>query len=75
VHIAEGAGGIVEAFMQHGHNEIDTARLYGSGSTEQILAELGWQKRGIVMDTKLYPNAGTALSKDDAYTHKPSNFS
>lgn len=23
------------------------------------------------MDTKLYPNAGTATSKDDAYTHKP----
>jgi aflatoxin B1 aldehyde reductase len=71
VHTAEDAGKIVDAFTEHGHNEIDTARVYGNGTTEQLLAELGWQKRGIVMDTKLYPNAGTAMSKDDAYTHTP----
>jgi aflatoxin B1 aldehyde reductase len=31
--------------------------VYGGGSSEEYLGELGWQKRGIVMDTKLYPNS------------------
>ncbi|KIW05386.1 uncharacterized protein PV09_03901 [Verruconis gallopava] len=71
VHTAEEAGKIVDSFTRHGHVEIDTARVYGNGSTEEILAELGWQKRGIVMDTKLYPTKGTPLPTDDAYTHTP----
>lgn len=72
VYTAEEAGKIVDIFQQHGHDEIDTARIYGDGTTEQILADIDWQKRGIVMDTKLYPVAGTKLSgKIDPYTHKP----
>jgi aflatoxin B1 aldehyde reductase len=61
----------LDVFQKHGHDEIDTARVYGNGSSESILADLDWQKRGIVMDTKLYPNAGSAMSQDDQYTHKP----
>jgi aflatoxin B1 aldehyde reductase len=71
VYTAEEAGKIVDIFQQHGHDEIDSARVYGDGTTEEILADIDWQKRGIVMDTKLYPNAGTALVQDDPYTHKP----
>jgi aflatoxin B1 aldehyde reductase len=71
IHTSEEAGKVVDIFQQHGHNEIDTARVYGNGSTEVMLAELDWQKRGIIMDTKLYPNAGTVMSKDDPYTHTP----
>jgi aflatoxin B1 aldehyde reductase len=56
VHTTEEAAKIVDVFQAHGHNGIDTARLYGNGTTEEILAELDWQKRGITMDTKLYPN-------------------
>jgi aflatoxin B1 aldehyde reductase len=37
-----------------------------------MLADLDWQKRGIVMETKLYPNAGSPLSQaSESYTHKP----
>jgi aflatoxin B1 aldehyde reductase len=62
----------VDAFTKRGHNEIDTARIYGNGTTEEMLSEMKWQDRGIVMDTKLYPTAGSMLdSGPNVYTHKP----
>ena len=36
--------------------QLDTARVYSAGTSEELLGELGWQKRGLVMETKLYPN-------------------
>jgi aflatoxin B1 aldehyde reductase len=70
VHTADEAAKIIHIFQQHAHNEIDAARVYGNGSTEEIVAELGWQKRGIVMDTKLYPTFGKPTVKDEQYTRK-----
>jgi aflatoxin B1 aldehyde reductase len=57
-------------FTERGHNELDTARVYGNGSTEEILAELNWQNRKLVMETKLYPNANSPFAQENAYTHK-----
>ncbi|KAK5691983.1 hypothetical protein LTR97_011154 [Elasticomyces elasticus] len=57
VHDLPTASAILDAFQKHGHSEIDTARAYGEGSSETMLGELDWQKRGIVMDTKYYPTA------------------
>lgn len=37
-------------------DQIDTARTYTGGTSEEYLGDLGWQKRGLKMDTKLYPN-------------------
>ena len=37
--------------------QLDTARTYAGGTSEEILGEVGWRERGLVMDTKLYPNA------------------
>jgi aflatoxin B1 aldehyde reductase len=47
---------ILDIFQAYGHNEIDTARFYAEGTSEQILGDLEWQKRGILMDTKFYPS-------------------
>ena len=58
MHDLKTASAILDAFQKHGHNEIDTARAYGEGSSETMLGDLEWQKRGIVMDTKYYPTAG-----------------
>ncbi|KAL3426958.1 Aflatoxin B1 aldehyde reductase member 2 [Phlyctema vagabunda] len=71
VHDLKVASEIIDVFQKHGHNEIDTARLYGYGSTEEMLAAIDWQKRGIVMDTKLYPNAGGPMAGAISYTHTP----
>ena len=61
----------MDVFQKHGHSEIDTARVYGDGSTEELLAELDWEKRGIVMDTKLYPTANGPMASSGSYSHKP----
>jgi aflatoxin B1 aldehyde reductase len=73
VHTTEDAGKILDMFQSHGHTEIDTARVYGNGSSEEILAALDLQSRGLIVDTKLYPNAGTPMSPGDQYTHQPSD--
>ena len=39
-------GAILDIFQAHGHTEIDTARYYGSGTSEEYLGELNWQDRG-----------------------------
>jgi aflatoxin B1 aldehyde reductase len=38
-----------------------------------MLADLNWQERNLIMDTKLYPNAGSAMNKGEQYTHQPSD--
>ena len=68
---------ILDIFQSHGHNEIDTSRIYGAGTSEEFLGKIGWQKRGLVMDTKLYPTAGKGLPGDlvrDQVTHTPEDL-
>lgn len=68
---------ILDVFQNHGHNEIDTARVYGGGSSEEYLGRLRWQDRGLVMDTKLAPTGSRSLTQQIArdglrlYTHDP----
>jgi aflatoxin B1 aldehyde reductase len=38
-----------------------------------MLADLNWQELNLIMDTKLYPNAGGAMDKGEQYTHQPSD--
>lgn len=49
---------IIDIFRCHGHNEIDTSRFYGSGTSEEYLGRIGWKDLGLVMDTKIYPTVG-----------------
>jgi aflatoxin B1 aldehyde reductase len=62
---------ILDVFQSHGHNEIDSARVYGEGSCEEYLGALDYPSRGLVMDTKLYPNArgSPVMLKGRGYTH------
>lgn len=57
VHDLNDAGALLNIFQKHGHKRIDTARIYGQGSSEEYLGELKLQERGLVVDTKLYPSA------------------
>ena len=57
-------------FQKHGHYEIDSARTYTGGTSEEYLGKIDWKSRGLVMDTKLYPNAvrkTEAMVPDDIY--------
>ena len=67
------AGQILDIFQSFGHNEVDTSRFYGDGSSEQHLAKLGWKSRGLVVDTKLYPTAGRHGSAEQ-WTHSPADL-
>lgn len=62
---------MIDTFQAHGHNEIDTARVYGGGTSEETLADLDWQSRGLTMDTKLYPVGRREMSAltSASYTH------
>ncbi|KAN0093303.1 NADP-dependent oxidoreductase domain containing protein [Tylopilus felleus] len=44
---------IIDVFFDHGHSELDTARMYVEGMTEQVLSQLNL--RGVTIDTKVYP--------------------
>ncbi|KAK7014904.1 GTP binding protein [Favolaschia claudopus] len=46
-------GEIISVFKSNGHKELDTARMYGNGSTEHWLSELDLGDCSI--DTKVYP--------------------
>ena len=50
-------------FQKHGHTEIDTARVYSGGTSEEYLGKIDWKKKGILMETKLYPTAVSIFLK------------
>ncbi|THX18513.1 Aldo/keto reductase [Aureobasidium pullulans] len=76
VHDLDTAGKILDIFQAHGHNEIDTARAYCEGTTETMLGDLDWQKRGLVMETKYYPTAGKSIpsSWNNNLRHTPEHL-
>lgn len=69
VHDLKACAKILDVFQAHGHDEIDTARVYGGGSSEEYLGLLKWQERGLVMDTKLSPRRRLQPGVK-SYTHK-----
>ncbi|EKG10894.1 Aldo/keto reductase [Macrophomina phaseolina MS6] len=75
VHTLEETSALLDILQKHGHNEVDSARVYGQGTSEGYLGQLqpSWQERGIVMETKLYPNKGKGMSKEE-YSHSPEDL-
>ncbi|EGN93228.1 hypothetical protein SERLA73DRAFT_189721 [Serpula lacrymans var. lacrymans S7.3] len=45
---------IIDVFFKHGHTELDTARMYGEGTTQEILAKLDF--KNATVDTKVHPH-------------------
>ncbi|KAF9069682.1 Aldo/keto reductase [Rhodocollybia butyracea] len=44
---------VIDVFMHHGHTELDTARMYAEGTTEELISKLNIKNATI--DTKVYP--------------------
>ena len=74
MHSLEDCAAILDVFQKYGHNEIDTAIVYGGGSSEEYLGYLHWQDRGLVMDTKFFPRANLGLGPDVKTTHRPEHL-
>ncbi|KAF9264722.1 Aldo keto reductase [Marasmius fiardii PR-910] len=47
---------VIDMFLRYGHKELDTARAYANGTTEQIMAQL--DLKDAVIDTKAHPGSG-----------------
>ncbi|KAJ7740246.1 NADP-dependent oxidoreductase domain-containing protein [Mycena maculata] len=64
---------LLDIFQKHGHNEIDTARVYGGGMSEDTV---GWQERGIKMETKIYPTKARDMEWlfAEDLTHSPADL-
>lgn len=69
VHDLKDCAKILDVFQARGHDEIDSARVYGGGSSEEYLGLLKWQERGITMDTKLSPRRRLQPGTK-SYTHR-----
>ncbi|KAG2338026.1 Aldo/keto reductase [Suillus weaverae] len=62
VNTVEDAQKIVDVFTSHGHRLIDTSRIYGGGTSEEIISQL--DLKGCAVDTKVYPNAPGDFAPD-----------
>ncbi|KAJ7481562.1 NADP-dependent oxidoreductase domain-containing protein [Mycena latifolia] len=72
----EAAVELLDVFQKHGHDEVDTARVYGGGTTEEALGAINWQERGIKMETKFYPTKGKGMGWlfAEELTHSPADL-
>ncbi|KAJ7772820.1 NADP-dependent oxidoreductase domain-containing protein [Mycena olivaceomarginata] len=67
---------LLDLFQKHGHSEVDTARIYTNGTSEEMLGAISWQERGIKMDTKLFPTKGKNMGwlTREEWTHSPADL-
>lgn len=67
---------ILKVFRSHGHTEVDTARSYSNGTSEEYLAKVNWQDMGLQVQTKLFPTARLVGIKlgNDVITHSPEDL-
>ena len=68
VHSLDDCSKILDIFQAHGHDEIDTARFYGGGTSEEYLGRLDYRSRGLVMDTKYYPTVGRGMGEEQSHS-------
>ncbi|PPQ85274.1 hypothetical protein CVT25_010047 [Psilocybe cyanescens] len=55
VHDLKDVQAILDTFRAHGHTEIDSARFYSKGTSEEYLGKLDLESKGFKIQTKLYP--------------------
>lgn len=66
---------MIDTFLEYGHKDIDTARIYGNGSSEEFLGKMNLT--GVSLDTKLFPSAANvtvAASSIESYHHTPEDL-
>lgn len=79
VHDLDTCRQILDTFAAHGHNELDTARMYTSGGSEDYLRQLGYTRPNdshhFEIATKSYPSARNPnFPSEFKYTHEPEDI-
>ncbi|KAF9500383.1 Aldo/keto reductase [Pleurotus eryngii] len=64
VHDIKDVEAILDAFQAHGHTEVDTARVYAGGTSEEYLGRVDHRGRGLKIETKLVPWRSHGFSHD-----------
>ncbi|KAA8904689.1 hypothetical protein TRICI_005386 [Trichomonascus ciferrii] len=63
---------ILQLLKKRRYGELDSSRVYGDGTAEEMLGALQWRDLGFTIGTKLYPTKSTGLSMFSyQYTHEP----
>jgi len=52
-------------------SQVDTARMYAGGTSEEYLGKINWKEKGLKLETKLYPTVNFPVDKMEAITHTP----
>ncbi|PWY96869.1 Aldo/keto reductase [Testicularia cyperi] len=79
VHDLKDCKAILDIVAAHGHTELDTARMYGFGSSEEYLQKLGvtvpGNPQGFKIATKVFPSARNRnIPAKDKYTFEPEDI-
>ncbi|TKY90956.1 hypothetical protein EX895_000954 [Sporisorium graminicola] len=79
VHDLDDCRAILDIFASHGHTELDTARMYGAGSSEEYLRQLGYTvpsaSHRFTIATKVFPSARNPnFPSKDKYTFEPADI-
>ncbi|KAJ7940836.1 Aldo/keto reductase [Mycena leptocephala] len=69
VHDLKNVEAILDVFQRHGHKEIDSARTYCGGTSEEYLGQINWKEKGLLIETKLAPRIGITHSPEDLRKH------
>ncbi|KAF4603888.1 hypothetical protein EYR38_004304 [Pleurotus pulmonarius] len=64
VHDIKDVEAILDVFQAHGHSEVDTARVYAGGTSEEYLGKIDHKGRGLKIETKLVPWRSHGFSHD-----------
>lgn len=62
VHALKDVEAILDAFLRHGHREIDSARTYCGGTSEEYLGKIDWKEKGLIIETKLAVSSARSYS-------------
>lgn len=62
INTVEDAQKIIDVFTSRGYRQIDTSRIYGGGTSEEIISQL--DLKGCTVDTKVYPIAPGDFAPD-----------
>lgn len=58
---------ILDLFKKHGGYELDNARVYGSGTSEELLGSLKYEEQGFKQDTKVPAFAPSTLTAEKVH--------
>ncbi|KAH7930866.1 Aldo/keto reductase [Leucogyrophana mollusca] len=76
VHDIRDVEAILDIFQSHGHDEVDSARSYCGGTSEEYLGKIDCKGRNLKLETKYYPDTKikSVYVEDGVHSHSPEDL-